>query len=124
MGPIVFGRARRYAERFRRFVVRHPDKLAELYHFGFQLVLGGKFVERFADREDLIVITGSRNFEFRKRKWLLHPFRAARTRTAATGRNRCFDMGRKVYLPSERVLSGLLCVDGSERYAYGAHTAP
>jgi len=59
VGPIVFRRARRYAERFRRFVVRHPDKLAELYHFGFQLVLGGKFVERFADREDLIVITGA-----------------------------------------------------------------
>jgi hypothetical protein len=62
MGPIIFRRAHRNAERFGGFVMRQADKVTELHHLSFERMDGCELVERFVDGEQLIVVAGERQF--------------------------------------------------------------
>src|SRR5256885_17108790 len=58
MGPIIFRRAHRNAERFGGFIVGQANEVTQLYYLGFERMDDGELVERFADGEQVIVVAG------------------------------------------------------------------
>ncbi len=56
VGPIMLRGARRDAQHFGCFVVRHSDEIPQLHQFRLDFVLEGELVEGILDGEKLVVI--------------------------------------------------------------------
>ena len=52
----MLGRARRNTKHFRRFVIRHADEVTQFDQLRLVLMFDSELIERFIDREQLVVI--------------------------------------------------------------------
>ena len=62
VSPVPFGRGHGKAENFRRFLERHADEITQLGQLRFFGVLGGQFVQRVMNSQQLVVIGHESDF--------------------------------------------------------------